>query len=75
MKKHPTPPSPLASEESPIPEILTKHLVWDEVKVLLDSMQDSELLFPDDSLPPRDEPWVEKETPVDQLREFLAVCP
>ena len=75
MKKQPTPPSPLASEEIPIPEILTKHLVWDEVKVLLDSMQDSEPLFPDDSLSPRDEPWVEKETPIDQLREFLAVCP
>ena len=75
IKKLPTPPSPLASDETPIPEIFTKPLVWDEVKVLLDSTQDSEPLFPEDSLPPRDEPWMEKESPIDQLREFLAVCP
>jgi hypothetical protein len=74
-KKLPTPPSPLASNETPIPEIFTKPLVWDEVKVLLDSTQDSEHLFPEDSLFPRDEPWMEKESPIDQLREFLAVCP
>ena len=75
IKKQPTPPSPLASDETPIPDIFTKPLVWDDVKLLLDSTQDTEPLFLEESLSPRDEPWAEKESPVDQLREFLAVCP
>jgi hypothetical protein len=73
-KKLPSPPSPLASEENPLPEVLTKPLVWEEVKATLDSLEDKEPLF-SDTLPPRDEPWMEKETPIEQLREFLAICP
>ena len=73
-KKQTSPLSPLAAEEPALPEILTKPLVWDEVKVLLESLEEHEPLF-SDSLLPRDEPWNEGETPIDQLREFLAVCP
>lgn len=70
-------PSPLiqhpVTEERAIPEILTQHTFWDDLKTLLDSADDSQPLFPD-SLPPQDEPWMEKDTPIEQLREFLAVC-
>ena len=74
LRKQSSPISPLASEENALPDILTKPLVWDELKVLLDSIEEGKPLFTE-SLPPRDEPWAERESPIDQLREFLAVCP
>lgn len=57
-----------------LPEILTHQLAWDSIKEMLEALpEESERLFPD-TLPPEDEPWMEKDAPIEQLREFLAVC-
>ena len=64
----------LASDES-LPEFLTQRLAWDNIKEMLESLpENSERLFSDTALPPEDEPWMEKDTPLEQLREFLAIC-
>ena len=72
MKK-PTSPTP---NEEPLPEILTQTLAWDDIKQMLESLpEDSESLFPEsDTLPPEHESWMDKDTPIEQLREFLAIC-
>lgn len=62
-----------ASDDA-LPEILTQQLAWDTIKEMLEALpEESEQLFPD-TLPPEDEPWMEKDTPIEQLREFLAIC-
>ena len=68
--------SPLAQSAASdtLPEILRQPLAWDEIQETLASLhEDTGPLFPD-TLPPEDEPWMEKDTPMEQLREFLAVC-
>lgn len=68
--------SPLAqsSTSDTLPEILRQPVAWDEIQETLASLhEDTGPLFPD-TLPPEDEPWMEKDTPMEQLREFLAVC-
>ena len=70
-------PQSTAADNEALPEILTQQLVWDEIREMLKALPEEEeeavRLFPD-TLPPEDEPWMERETPIEQLREFLAVC-
>ena len=76
-KKQSTPgPSPLAhpATERAVPEILTQHLLWEDVRTVLESLEPSQPLFPSETLPSQDEPWMERDTSIEQLREFLAVC-
>lgn len=73
-KKNKESSSILSSDTTTLPEILTQQLAWDSIKEMLEALpENSEQLFPD-TLPPEDEPWTEKDTPIEQLREFLAIC-
>ena len=71
--KKPTLPTP---DEGALPEILTQTLAWDDIKQMLESLpEESKSLFPEsDTLSPEQESWMDKDTPIEQLREFLAIC-
>ena len=70
MKK----PTLSTPDEGALPEILTQPLAWDDIKQMLASLpEESGPLFVD-TLPPEQESWMDKDTPIEQLREFLAVC-
>ena len=74
MKKETPSPVSQPADDKALPKILTQPLAWDEIQETLASLhEDSKPLFTD-MLPPEDEPWMEKDTPIEQLREFLAIC-
>ena len=58
-----------------LPEILMERTIWDEIRETLEALpeQNEELSY--EELPAEKETWLEKDTPIEQLREFLAVCP
>lgn len=63
-----------ASSSSILPDILEEKYAWDEIKEMLESLPETTEHLSYDELPSEDETWLEKDTPIEQLREFLAVC-
>lgn len=62
-----------ASSSSILPDILEEKYAWDEIKEMLESLPETTEHLSYDELPSEDETWLEKDTPIEQLREFLAV--
>ena len=62
------------STSSILPDILEEKLAWDEIKEMLESLPERVEQLSYDELPSEDETWLEKDSPIEQLREFLAVC-
>ena len=62
------------STSSILPNILEEKFAWDEIKEMLESLPERVEQLSYDELPSEDETWLEKDSPIDQLREFIAVC-